>query len=640
MLDMYENVVRVSILPESDLAMGPFFPASERLEIAKPSTVFYMEQLRILAGRESSQQSSVFGYIMAFDWMASNTYSVVWMFLSVALIIMSVVTALLNHVKAYKSQKRMSFIRSITDATWMYVENLFLEATAEPVRGGAQRLLSAVWWLATLVLMNAFCGHMRACLMIKSEVRKIESAEDLVDRPQTVPYMWLGTSYVATVANSTNPDQRRIGRTIRERGTAVPVQELYGRALLEKVAQGRAAIISDATSLAFQVSSKCQDFVGAEYYMAREGLVSHPLNSFARKDIDPELFKNINKIIRRLLEAGLVNYWWGIAMGDMGPCGGGLVCVFGSGRGVHADLRRRAGSVRVVARGCAGNLNQAHRTSGDAVAVFNRKDESFPREEISDVTVVLKRLTQGGVLASSLVKQLLSNMVPCTVVPEHSETAKSAISPNLVLSGEPDDRVVYTEELPGASGHPAEISTPRAEDVVPKPCTFAGAAGDGTSATTETKLGFEVDASADAPQDGVTAAQASGPYWAPSLWVTVPRGASTITDYVTVNVVQNPMQVVFQVEPNIVVCNGLWPTGLDYSQFHYHEDNAPSEKRRLTRSVRNARRKRAQRRAYKLASGEDESGCEADSEPSTSEGEKGDDDDDNGNEQMASLSLW
>ncbi|KAL1440223.1 hypothetical protein MTO96_009531 [Rhipicephalus appendiculatus] len=243
----------IFVTQESDLAMGPFFPASERLEIAQPSTVFYMEELRILAGRETSQQSS---------------------------------------------------------------------PTAEPAQGGAQRLLSTVWWLATLVLMNAFCGHMRACLMIKSEVEKIESAEDLVSRPQTVPYMWLGTSYVATVANSTNPHQRKIGRVIRDRGTAVPVQELYGRALLEKVAQGRAAIISDATSLAFQVSSKCQDFVGAEYYLAREGLVSHPLNSFARKDIDPELFKNINKVIRRLLEAGLVNYWWGIAMGDMGPCGG------------------------------------------------------------------------------------------------------------------------------------------------------------------------------------------------------------------------------------------------------------------------------------------------------------------------------
>ncbi|KAH7958486.1 hypothetical protein HPB49_001998 [Dermacentor silvarum] len=58
---------------ESDLAMGPFFPASERLEIAKPSTVFYMEDLRILGGRKTAQESSVFGYIMAFDWMASIT---------------------------------------------------------------------------------------------------------------------------------------------------------------------------------------------------------------------------------------------------------------------------------------------------------------------------------------------------------------------------------------------------------------------------------------------------------------------------------------------------------------------------------------------------------------------------------------
>ncbi|XP_065307510.1 glutamate receptor 2-like [Dermacentor albipictus] len=285
---------------ESDLAMGPFFPASERLEIARPSTVFYMEELRILAGRKTAQDSSVFGYIMAFDWM-------VWMFLSVALVIVSVVTALLNHVQAYMSQKTTDFVRSIGDATWMYVENLFLEATAEPPQRGGQRILSAVWWLATLVLMNAFCGHMRACLMIKSEVEKIESAEDLIRRPHT---------------NSTNPALRKLGRIVEDRATAVPVPELYGRALLEKVAQGRAAIISDATSLTFQVSSKCQDFVGAEYYLAREGLVSHPLNSFARKDINPELFDNINKVIRRLLEAGLVNYWWGLAMGEIGRCGG------------------------------------------------------------------------------------------------------------------------------------------------------------------------------------------------------------------------------------------------------------------------------------------------------------------------------
>ncbi|XP_077547821.1 putative glutamate receptor [Haemaphysalis longicornis] len=300
---------------ESDLAMGPFFPATERLEIAQPSTVFYHEELKILAGRTTSQESSVFGYILAFDWM-------VWMFLAVALVVISVVTALFKSLHAVIAGQRPSFLGHVSDSTWMYLENLFFEASAEAPLGGGPRLLSAIWWLAALVLMNAFCGHMRACLMIRSEVEKIESVQQLVKRPHTTPHMWLGTSYVAMVEHSTNPDLQQIGRVVRERGTAVPASVLYGETLLRRVVQGRAAVISDGTSLAFRVSSVCQAFAGAEFYLAREGVVSHPLNSFARKDIDPLIFKDINKVIRRLVEAGLVNLWWTRATGDVSRCGG------------------------------------------------------------------------------------------------------------------------------------------------------------------------------------------------------------------------------------------------------------------------------------------------------------------------------
>ncbi|KAH9384988.1 hypothetical protein HPB48_027024 [Haemaphysalis longicornis] len=158
--------------------------------------------------------------------------------------------------------------------------------------------------------------------MIKSEVEKIESARHLVRKPQTVPHMWLGTSYVAMVAvsttqirlqfgtrqynklepvtppiqDSTNPHLRQIGRVVRERRTAVPVSVLYGERLLRRVTQGDAAIISDGTSLTFQVTSVCRGFVGAEFYFAREGVVSHPLNSFARKDIDPLVLGDINRV--------------------------------------------------------------------------------------------------------------------------------------------------------------------------------------------------------------------------------------------------------------------------------------------------------------------------------------------------------
>ncbi|XP_077546771.1 putative glutamate receptor [Haemaphysalis longicornis] len=300
---------------ESDLALGPFFPATERLGIAKPCAMVYVEELRILAGRTASQETSVFGYILAFDWM-------VWMFLSVALVTVSVLTALFTSLHAAKAGHRSSFVRNIGAALWMYLENLFLEASPHVPKLAGPRFLSAVWWIAVVVLMNAFCGHMRACLMIKPEVEKIESAHHLVRRPHVVPHMWLGTSYVSMVSGSSNPDLRQIGRTIRERRTAVPTSVLYGESLLRQVTRGRAAIISDSMSLTFRVTAVCQAFVGAEFYLAREGVVSHPLNSLARKDIDPVMFKDINKGIQRLLEAGLIDLWFSRAKGDVGRCRG------------------------------------------------------------------------------------------------------------------------------------------------------------------------------------------------------------------------------------------------------------------------------------------------------------------------------
>ncbi|CAN8004775.1 unnamed protein product [Ixodes pacificus] len=302
---------------ESDLAMGPFFPAEERLEFANPTTVFYHEELRILAGRKHAQDSNVFGYVLAFDWM-------VWMFLSAALLITTLVTGIAQGFYDTKRWTWTRFLGKLSDALWQYLENLFMEGSAAPPRHSVLRLLSSVWWLATIVLMNAFCGHMRACLMIKSEVEKIDSVRQLVRKPLAQPFMWKGTSYVGMVAHSTNEDLRKIGRVVEERGTAQPASILYGQALLKRVVLGRAVVISDGTSLVFRVSNMCGAFHDSEFYLAQEGLVSHPLNSFTRMDMDPGFRADVNRVIRHLVEAGLVDHWWTAATGDMSRCGGSI----------------------------------------------------------------------------------------------------------------------------------------------------------------------------------------------------------------------------------------------------------------------------------------------------------------------------
>ncbi|CAN7980488.1 unnamed protein product [Ixodes pacificus] len=297
--------------------MGPFFPAEERLEIANPTTMFYQEVLRILASRRREQDSNVFGYVLAFDWM-------VWMFLGAALLITTLLTGIARGFYDTKRWTWTRFLGNLSDALWMYLENLFMEGSAVPPRRSVLRLLSSVWWLATIVLMNAFCGHMRACLMVKSEVKKIDSVRQLAQNPKVQPYMWKGTSYVGMLARPTNEDMRKISRVVEEKGTAQPVSILYGEVLLKRVVQGRAAVISDGTSLVYRVSNVCGAFRDSEFYLAEEGLVSHPLNSFLRKDVDPELHAGVNRVIRRLVEAGLVDHWWNAATGDISRCGGSI----------------------------------------------------------------------------------------------------------------------------------------------------------------------------------------------------------------------------------------------------------------------------------------------------------------------------
>ncbi|KAL1440222.1 hypothetical protein MTO96_009530 [Rhipicephalus appendiculatus] len=185
-------------------------------------------------------------------------------------------------------------------------------------------------------------------------------------------------------------------------------------------------------------------------------------------------------------------------------------------------------------------------------------------------------------------------MVPCALVSERTETTKSAsqcgdegdeISPSHVPADELDDRAVDTEELHGASGCPAELLVPPAEETGSELYAFAEASEGGTFAATETGLDFEVVPSADAPQDGVPAAQVSGVSWVPPPWVTVARGASTAVGDLTVDEVQNPGEPVFQVDPDIDLCNGLWPAVLNYSPSQQLEtDSRPKKKRRLTKS--------------------------------------------------------
>ncbi|KAH9381936.1 hypothetical protein HPB48_009289 [Haemaphysalis longicornis] len=74
-----------------------------------------------------------------------------------------------------------------------YLVTITFAASARTPQGTALRVLSATWWIAIVVLMNAFAGQMRACLMVKTELQKVNTVSDIAARPYLKVHLLKGT---------------------------------------------------------------------------------------------------------------------------------------------------------------------------------------------------------------------------------------------------------------------------------------------------------------------------------------------------------------------------------------------------------------------------------------------------------------
>ncbi|EEC03558.1 hypothetical protein IscW_ISCW003050 [Ixodes scapularis] len=202
--------------------------------------------MRILGGRLSVQSSNIFGYIMTFDWQ-------VWTAFLMALLLLSGLTTVVDIIRPTPAGKtKLSLLSLWNEQFWKYFENMLTEASAESPGDTPSRILSAVWWMAVIVLMNAFTGHMRACMMIKSQTDTIDSLAELVTRTQVKPYVWGGTAYVFMLRDTGTPEYQSIWRSVERHQSMLPTEKLYSRDVLNEVMEGKAVIVSDRSSLVYK----------------------------------------------------------------------------------------------------------------------------------------------------------------------------------------------------------------------------------------------------------------------------------------------------------------------------------------------------------------------------------------------------
>ncbi|KAH7937712.1 hypothetical protein HPB49_014858 [Dermacentor silvarum] len=140
----------------------------DRDAMADPTSPIMVMPVKILAGRNRTHDTNVAGYLLTFDPQ-------VWALLLFFLAFLSVVLAFLDLISRKMRSERAAPLVVWNHHFWRLFENMLCEASATLPKKTVLRIIGAVWLLAIVVLMNAFAGQMRACIMVKSELQKINS---------------------------------------------------------------------------------------------------------------------------------------------------------------------------------------------------------------------------------------------------------------------------------------------------------------------------------------------------------------------------------------------------------------------------------------------------------------------------------
>ncbi|XP_075729421.1 glutamate receptor ionotropic, kainate glr-3-like isoform X2 [Rhipicephalus microplus] len=285
---------------ESDVSFTLFSPTVDRNQLADASDPVWYEEVVILGGfsEASAHQMSIFGSFTVFGLE-------VWLTLLGCLIALPFVASLAPN-------SEHTFLYNLNNFAFRLLATVFLESSPRTPRQVSARIVIAFWWLAMLVLTNVFSAEMKAALTVRQPSgHRVESASDLAHRDDVKAYTMHGTVYHLLLAYSPREDDRQVASKLTP-NFRVHYHRLYSPAVLDEVANGRAVIIADRTSAAYQITKACHSYPGHEFYFGRERLFSHMMVIYYGRHRHPQLtsvMKKWNTRMNWLIGAGVLNKW-------------------------------------------------------------------------------------------------------------------------------------------------------------------------------------------------------------------------------------------------------------------------------------------------------------------------------------------
>uniref|UniRef100_A0A8D0BQN2 Glutamate receptor n=1 Tax=Salvator merianae TaxID=96440 RepID=A0A8D0BQN2_SALMN len=294
----WSGMIGEVVRKEVDLAVAPLTITSAREDAVDFTQPFLHTGIGILLEKDSAlEEASLFHFLTPFS-------KETWAGVLVAYLCSSLCLFLAARMSPCEwdgsGETNFTFLNSL----WFGAGAFTLQGAVPQPRSVSVRIISAIWWLFSIVLLTAYIASFSFILESGSEQISIQTFEDLVKQRHLEFGTMEGSSTLLYFKNSKNPIQQMVYESMNKKKDTVLVKS-YQQAI-QRVLDSNYAFIGESISQDLAVARHCNLVRSPEVLGARGFGIATPKGSSWTNQLSVAILK--------LGESGDLDYlrnkWW------------------------------------------------------------------------------------------------------------------------------------------------------------------------------------------------------------------------------------------------------------------------------------------------------------------------------------------
>lgn len=302
----WNGMIREVMIGKADLAIADLSITSSREDAVDFTLPFMSTGISILFKKPTTKELELFSFLSPFE-------NHVWVYVCGAYVGVSLVMFLVARISPYEwenphpCRQEDKILRnqfSILNSFWFTIAALMQQGSDLAPRSLSTRLVSAIWYFFTLIMISSYTANLAAFLTVEKVVYPIERAEDLYKHPMHIKYGCVESGSTGTFFQNSKPHSTF--KKMYEEMVFVESND-QGKAEVEK---GNYAFFMESASIEYTIERNCNLTQIGGLLDSKGYGIAWAKNSTRKRDYRTKLSEGILSLQESGILEVLKNRWW------------------------------------------------------------------------------------------------------------------------------------------------------------------------------------------------------------------------------------------------------------------------------------------------------------------------------------------